>query len=212
MIAETLKTIIEWYMANINYGSVTLLMAIESSFIPFPSEIVVPPAAWKAAQGELNVWLVFAAATAGAMVGAIVNYYLALILGRPVIYRLADTKWAHMLLIKRENIEKSERYFKKYGKSSTFIGRLVPAVRQLISLPAGISRMNLATFLGFTALGAGIWNAILVALGYLLYSQKDLMHKYYKGFSWLFLTCGVAFVVYLIVKSRATKSKQHGIA
>ncbi|MBD3392609.1 MAG: DedA family protein [Chitinivibrionales bacterium] len=210
MIAESIAAVVTWYMANINYGTVTLLMAIESSFIPFPSEIVVPPAAWKAAQGELNVVGVFVAATLGAMIGAVVNYFLALFLGRPVLYRLADTRWAHLLLIRREGLEKTEAYFVKYGKSSTFIGRLVPAVRQLISLPAGVSRMNLAAFLGFTALGAGIWNAILAALGYFLYSQKDLLHRYYKLISYGGLVVGMAFAVYIVVKVMPAWNKSRG--
>ena len=207
MIEHALAGFIEWYVGNINYGTVTLLMAIESSFIPFPSEIVVPPAAWKAAQGELNVILVFIAATAGALIGALVNYYLALGLGRPVIYRLAGTRWARMLLIKRESIEKAEAYFNKYGKSSTFIGRLVPAIRQLISLPAGISRMNMPTFLAFTLLGSGLWNLILVALGYFLYSQKEVLERYYKGISYGFLGLFVLFLAYIAVKTMQRAKK-----
>jgi membrane protein DedA with SNARE-associated domain len=184
-------------MAHISYGSVALLMAIESSFIPFPSEIVVPPAAWKAAQGEMSIWLVFTAATAGAMVGAIVNYYLARTLGRAVLYRLADTRWAHVLLLDRRGVEKAEAYFNRHGKASTFVGRLVPAVRQLISLPAGIARMHLGTFLLFTALGAGIWNAALAALGYFLYSRKETLEQYYHLLSYALLGAGALFVAYL---------------
>jgi membrane protein DedA with SNARE-associated domain len=208
IVAEILKTFIEWYMGNITYGTVALLMAVESSFIPFPSEVVVPPAAWKAAQGQMNVFAVVAAATAGALIGAIFNYCLALILGRPLMYRLADTKWAHMLLIKRESLEKAEAYFNKYGRSSTFIGRLVPAVRQLISLPAGISRMNLPTFLLFTMLGSGLWNVILAILGYFLYSQKEVLEKYYSALSLACLALGAAFVLYIILKSFVWKTKK----
>jgi len=162
---EIFQNVFEWYMANLNYWTIFLLMAIESSFIPFPSEIVVPFAAWKAAEGTLSLAGVMLASTAGAMAGAVFNYYLALWLGRPVLYRLADTRWAHFLLIDRTNIEKAENYFVKHGKSSTFIGRLVPAVRQLISLPAGLARMKVGTFLLFTFLGAGIWNLVLALVG-----------------------------------------------
>ena len=194
------KSVIEWYMGHVNYATVTLLMAVESSLIPYPSEIVVPPAAWKAANGELNVYLVVVAATAGALIGAVFNYYLALVLGRRVLYAFADTRWAHMLLIKREGIEKAEAYFNRYGRSSTFIGRLVPAVRQLISLPAGVARMRLDWFLGFTALGSGLWNVILALLGYFLYSQKEVLERYYKLMSYGFLVLGVAFVAYVLIK------------
>lgn len=130
MIEQVFGQVIAWYMDHISYGSVILLMTIESSFIPFPSEIVVPPAAWKAAQGEMNVVLVALAGTAGSIFGALINYYLALFLGRRIVYKLADTKWAHMLLIDRKGVEKAERVFNNYGKSSTFFGRLIPAIRQ----------------------------------------------------------------------------------
>ena len=142
MIFNYFNSVIDWYMANINYFTITLLMTIESSFIPFPSEVVIPPAAWKAAQGELNVYLVVLCGILGSLLGAIFNYYFALLLGRKLVYSLADTKIAHLMLINRSSVEKSERYFLKYGNSSTFIGRLVPAVRQLISLPAGLSKMD----------------------------------------------------------------------
>ncbi len=201
MIVEIFKTVTDWYMANINYGTITFLMAIESSFIPFPSEIVVPPAAFKAAGGELNVILVVVSATAGAMLGALFNYFVALWLGRPIIYRLADTKLAHLMLIDRDGVEKSEEFFRKYGKSSTFIGRLVPAIRQLISLPAGLVRMNLRDFLFFTFLGSALWNVILATLGYFLYSQKELLDRYYRELSLAFLGLGCAFALYVILKA-----------
>jgi membrane protein DedA with SNARE-associated domain len=207
-MTDFFSVIIDWYMANINYGTITLLMAIESSFIPFPSEIVVPPAAWKAAQGELNLILVFLSSTAGAMIGAIFNYYLALWLGRPVIYRIADTKWAHLLLINRESIEKAEKYFQEHGRSSTFIGRLVPAIRQLISLPAGLAKMNILAFLTFTFIGSSLWNIILTVLGYFLFSQKSVLEKYYHILSYGCLILGVLFVCWLLYKSFAQKKQK----
>ncbi len=194
------SSVIEWYMQNINYGTITLLMAIESSFIPFPSEIVVPPAAWKAASGELNVYLVVLFSTIGAIIGAIFNYYLAMLLGRPIIYKLADTKIAHFLLIDKKSIEKAENYFLRFGKSSTFIGRLVPAIRQLISIPAGLTKMNFFDFLLFTIAGSGLWNIILTLLGYFFYSQKALLERYYREISYVFLVLGVLFFGYLVVK------------
>jgi len=193
---EIFQNVFEWYMANLNYWTIFLLMAIESSFIPFPSEIVVPFAAWKAAEGTLSLAGVILASTAGAMSGAIFNYYFALWLGRPVLYRLADTRWAHFLLIDRNNLEKAENYFVKHGKSSTFIGRLVPAVRQLISLPAGLARMKVGTFLLYTFLGAGIWNVILALIGYFAYDMRDHILPY---LDWIMYAVGALFVAWLVV-------------
>lgn len=198
MITDIFSSITSWYLAHINYATVILLMSIESSFIPFPSEIVVPPAAYKAAQGTLNLFGVFGAATAGALIGAVLNYVLAYYLGRKVLYRLADTRVAHFLLITRNTLEKTENYFIKNGRSSTFIGRLIPAIRQLISLPAGFAKMNFKHFLLFTALGSGLWNIILMVLGYYLYMQKELLEKYYTDISVFFLICGVIFFGYMI--------------
>ncbi len=160
---------IQWCLDNLNYWTITFLMAIESSFIPFPSEVVVPPAAYKAAaSGELNVWLVIFFATMGAIIGALVNYFLALWLGKPIVYKFANSRVGHMCLLDQEKVETAERFFRKHGAVATFIGRLVPAVRQLISIPAGLAKMGLAKFVAFTALGAGIWNAVLAALGWYL--------------------------------------------
>lgn len=157
---------IEWCLNNLNYWTITLLMTIESSFIPFPSEVVVPPAAYKAYHGELNIWLVILFSTLGAEVGALVNYYLAKYLGRPIIYRFAESRVGRMCLLSAKKMEQAEAFFNKHGVISTFIGRLVPAVRQLISIPAGLARMNMPKFLIFTALGALTWNSILAMLGY----------------------------------------------
>ncbi len=204
---EIFQNVFEWYMANLNYWTIFLLMAIESSFIPFPSEIVVPFAAWKAAEGTLSLAGVLLASTAGAMAGAVLNYYLALWLGRPVLYRLADTRWAHFLLIDRTNLEKAENYFVKHGKSSTFIGRLVPAVRQLISLPAGLARMKAGTFLLYTFLGAGIWNVILALVGYFAYDMRDHILPY---LDWVMYAVGALFVAWLIVQGvKAYRRKKH---
>ncbi len=160
---------IQWCLDNLNYWTITVLMAIESSFIPFPSEVVVPPAAYKAAAtGELNVWLVILFATAGAIIGALINYFLALWLGKPIVYKFANSRIGHMCLLDQEKVETAEKFFRKHGAVATLIGRLVPAVRQLISIPAGLAKMGLAKFVAFTALGAGIWNAVLAALGWYL--------------------------------------------
>lgn len=165
-MVDLLSTLLD----NLNYWYIILLMAIESSFIPFPSEVVVPPAAYKAAGGEMNVVLVVVAATVGALIGSLVNYALAYFIGRPIIYRFANSRLGHMLLLSEEKIETAENYFDRHGAASTFFGRLIPAVRQLISIPAGLARMNMAKFLLYTTLGAGIWNTVLAAIGYYLHS------------------------------------------
>ena len=160
---------IEWCLEHLNYWTITLLMAIESSFIPFPSEIVVPPAAYKAAAtGELNVWLVIFFATLGAVIGAFINYGLALWLGKPIVYKFANSRLGHMCLLDEQKVIKAEQFFIRYGVAATLVGRLVPAVRQLISIPAGLAKMNIAKFALFTAIGAGVWNAVLATMGYLL--------------------------------------------
>ena len=160
---------IEWCLEHLNYWTITLLMAIESSFIPFPSEVVVPPAAYKAAaSGELNVWLVILSATLGALIGAFINYFLALWLGKPIVYKFANSHLGHMCLLDEQKVIKAEQFFIRYGVAATLVGRLVPAVRQLISIPAGLAKMNIAKFAIFTAIGAGAWNAVLATMGYLL--------------------------------------------
>lgn len=220
-VSETIETtqqeekglvekVTNWYMDNMNYGTVTLLMTIESSFIPFPSEVVVPPAAYKATKpdSDMNIVLVVVFATLGALTGAVINYYLALFLGRPIVYKFAESKLGHMLLLDAKKIETAEKYFDKHGKSSTLIGRLVPAVRQLISIPAGLAKMNLATFLTFTALGAGIWNIILAVLGYLAAGQSDMIEKYSHELSYVLIGLGILFVAYLIFKAIRKKNKK----
>jgi membrane protein DedA with SNARE-associated domain len=205
------KTIVEqvtsWYMDNMNYGTVTLLMVIESSFIPFPSEVVVPPAAYKALEegSNMNIVLVVVFATLGAIIGALINYFLSLWLGRPIIYKFVETRFGKMCLLDKQKVEKAEKYFDKHGKSSTFIGRLVPGIRQLISIPAGLAKMNIATFICFTALGAGIWNIILALLGYVGHGNKELIDQYSHELSYILLGLGVLFVAYLIYKGLSKK-------
>jgi membrane protein DedA with SNARE-associated domain len=207
MIEHLFMPAITWYMQHLNYWTVTLFMAIESSFLPLPSEVVVPPAAWKAAQGELNIYLVIVAGTVGSIIGAACNYLLALTLGRKIIYAIVDTRLAHAFLINREKMEKSEVFYLRYGRSSTFIGRLVPVVRHLISIPAGFTKMRFSDFVLYTFLGSLIWNAILAAFGYFLYSQKELLNTYFKQLSFGLLAVGVIFVIYVIIKSTRKKKQ-----
>lgn len=197
-------------MSNINYASITALMAIESSFIPFPSEIVVPPAAWKAAQGELNIIWVLLSSTLGAIIGALFNYYFAAYFGRRLLYRFAGTRIANMMLINGAGLAKSEAFFRKHGRVSTFIGRLVPAIRQLISLPAGLAKMDMPSFLFYTALGAGLWNLILALLGYFLFTRKALLEKYYDIFSYAFIALGILFVLVIAFKGLTGRKNDSG--
>ena len=204
---NTVEKVVSWYMDNINYGTVTLLMAVESSFIPFPSEVVIPPAAYKASSDEsnMNIVLVVVFGTLGAMIGALINYVLALVIGRPIIYKFADSRLGHMLLLSKEKVQQAEKYFVKHGKSSTFIGRLVPAVRQLISIPAGIAKMNIGVFMLFTFLGAAIWNSVLAVVGYIAKGQQDVIEKYSSELSYVLLALGVMFVAYLVYNGMKKK-------
>lgn len=169
----------DWFVNNASYLFVFVFMVIESSFIPFPSEVVVPPAAYLAMQkGDMNIFVVVLVATAGAMVGALVNYVLALLIGRPIVYAFADSRFGHACLIDRAKVEKAEKYFDEHGAASTFFGRLIPAVRQLISIPAGIAKMNIWIFLLFTGLGALLWNGVLAGLGWWLSRHVSLDELY----------------------------------
>lgn len=187
------------------YLMVLGLMAIESSFIPFPSEIVVPPAAYLAyTRNEIDIWIVLVFATAGAIIGALFNYGLSVWIGRPLIYRFADSRLGHICLINRQKVEKAEQYFDKHGAISTFIGRLIPAVRQLISIPAGLARMNLSQFVIYTGLGALAWNSVLAALGYWLgtvVSPDELnasIARYSHYLTYIGLGIGILFVLFIL--------------
>lgn len=151
------------------YMLVFAFMVVESSFVPFPSEVIVPPAAYLACTShEVNIIAVTLLATAGAIVGALINYYLSLWIGRPIVYRFAASRLGHAFLIDEAKVRHAEEYFDAHGAASTFFGRLIPAVRQLISIPAGLARMNIGKFVIFTGLGALTWNVVLAGLGYWL--------------------------------------------
>lgn len=211
--------IINFVDAHASYLFVFLLMAVESSFIPFPSEAVVPPAVYfmLGAIGTFNfgvVLLIVVVATAGALVGALVNYYLSLWLGRPIVYRFANSRVGHFFLVTEDKVKKSEAYFDKHGPIATFIGRLIPAVRQLISIPAGLARMNIVKFCTFTSLGAFVWNCILAGLGVWLFTAVDRQALYatvekYNGYLTIGGLCLLgACILYIIYKAvTAKKSK-----
>lgn len=175
----------QWFIENANYMFVFLFMVVESSFIPFPSEVVVPPAAYLActntgAGSDMNIAMVVVMATLGALCGAFINYLIAMWVGRPIVYAFADSRFGHACLIDRAKVDNAEAYFDKHGAVSTFVGRLIPAIRQLISIPAGLAKMNIGVFAIFTALGALAWNIVLASLGYWLslhVSPEDLFEK-----------------------------------
>lgn len=202
----------QWFVENANYLFVFIFMTIESSFIPFPSEVVVPPAAYLACTGtDMNFGLVIVFATMGALTGAFINYYLALWIGRPIVYRFANSRFGHACLIDQAKVEKAEAYFEKKGAISTFVGRLIPAVRQLISIPAGLARMNIGVFALFTTLGAGIWNIVLAGLGYWLslhVSREELfdaIEKYNSYLTYAGYAIGVFCVAYILWNAFKTK-------
>jgi membrane protein DedA with SNARE-associated domain len=202
---EFFQTLFDWYMANLNYFTVALLMCIESTFLPLPSEIVIPFAAYKAGQGDLNIFIVILAGTVGALSGSLINYTLAYYLGRPIVYKFADSRIGKVFLLSKEKVEHAENYFIRNGKTSTFIGRLVPGVRHLISIPAGLAKMNLRDFMLFTFVGAGIWNIILAIIGFYLYEVREQIFPYIGH---ILVGLGVLFVIYLVIKARKNRKKE----
>ena len=157
-------------LGNLNYGTIFFLMLLESTVIPVPSEFVVSPAAYHASGGHLNIFLVILFATIGADCGATINYLAGYYLGRPIIYKFANSRWGRACLLNQEKVEKSEKYFYDHGIFATLTGRLIPGIRHLISIPAGLAKMKFWQFLLYTTLGAGLWNCILAALGWYLHT------------------------------------------
>lgn len=213
-----LEKVENWYSDNMNYGSITILMTIESSFIPFPSEVVIPPAAYVADNDgsslhvtdsyPVNVLLVVLFGTIGAILGAIINYLLSMWLGRPIIYALADSRVGHVLLLSSDKIRKAEDYFNDHGKVSTFVGRLIPGIRQLISIPAGLAKMHFGWFLLYTFLGAFLWNSVLALLGYIAHGQMDLIHQYSHELSIIILALLAVAIVYFIIRAILKRRKK----
>ena len=204
--------LLDLFIENAGYWLVFLFMVIESSFLPFPSEVVVPPAAYLAVtKGDMNIFLIVLVATAGAVVGALINYFLSVWLGRPIVYAFANSRIGHACLIDREKVDKAERYFDEHGAVSTFIGRLIPAVRQLISIPAGLARMNIGKFVIFTALGAGVWNCVLAGLGYwlgktvpldTLYENVEKYNSYFTIGGFILLAICLLYIIWQAIKKK----------
>ena len=194
MIHDIANTIVS-YIGDMGYWGIFLLMFIESTFFPFPSEIIMIPAGYLAYKGDMNLYMVIFMGISGSLAGALVNYYLAMSFGRLFIL-----KYGKYFFIKEETLDKLESFFTKHGEISTFTGRLIPGIRQLISLPAGLARMNIAKFSFYTSLGAGIWVVVLVAVGYLVGSNEELISEYLHSATLIALLSVVLITIFYIVR------------
>lgn len=198
-------------LSNLTYPVIFFLMLLESTVVPVPSELVVSPAAYHAASGSMNVWLVILFATIGADCGATINYVAGKYLGRPIIYKFANSKWGKMCLLNQQKVEKSENYFNDHGKLATITGRLVPGIRHLISIPAGLARMNYWSFLLFTTIGAGVWNIILAALGWYMHAVvpedqlNEKLTEYGHYISGAIVAVVILAIVAVVVKKKLKK-------
>jgi membrane protein DedA with SNARE-associated domain len=201
-------------LSNLNYGTILFLMLLESTVVPVPSEFVVTPAAYHAASGNLDVFLVILFATIGADLGASVNYVIAYYVGRPVIYRFANSKWGKMCLLNQEKVEKSEKYFDDHGIVATLTGRLIPGIRHLISIPAGLAKMNYWKFLLYTTIGAGVWHSILAALGWYLHAivpedqLNDKITEYAEYIKIVIIGIVVIVIGYFVIRHFLKRKKQ----
>lgn len=213
LLKSTVQKVLHWYDQHMNYFAVTALMAVESSFVPFPSEVIIPPAVFIAANPDsasgMKIWMIVLFGTLGAMIGAFVNYYISKWLGRPIIYKFADSRLGHLFLLSGEKVQKAEKYFNDHGIVSTLIGRLVPVVRQLISIPAGLAKMNVASFAIFTCLGALIWNTILAVIGFLAYKAGELakIAQMNNTLSHVLIVAAVLLVAVVILRAVIKKKK-----
>ena len=204
-------------LGNLNYGTIFLLMLLESTVIPVPSEFVVSPAAYHAAGGNLNVFLVILFATLGADCGATINYHAGYYLGRPIIYRFANSKWGKMCLLNQRKVEKSEKFFYQHGMVATITGRLIPGIRHLISIPAGLSKMKYWQFLLYTTIGAGLWNCILAGLGWYLHAivpedkLTDKIMEYGEYIKVIIMALVAIAFIYFMVKWYINRRKKLGL-
>ena len=193
-------------LGNLNYATIFFLMLLESTVIPVPSELVVSPAAYHAANGNLNIFLVILSATLGADAGATINYIAGYYLGRPIIYRFANSKFGKLCMLNQKKVEKSEEYFNNHGMLATITGRLIPGIRHLISIPAGLSKMHYWKFLLYTTIGAGCWNIILAILGWYLHAVvpeselDDKIMEYGEYIKFVIIALIAIALVYFLVK------------
>ncbi len=201
MLYEVVQFIVST-VGKMGYGGIVALMFLESSFFPFPSEVVIPPAAYLASKGEMNLYLVIICGTIGSLLGAIFNYYIALYLGRPFFL-----KYGRYFFITEKSINSAERFFEKHGHISTFVGRLLPGIRQYISLPAGIAKMNIFLFCLFTLIGAGIWVIVLALLGYFFGMHEDILKQKLHSVTILMILF-VALIIFLYVFFRRKNQRR----
>lgn len=206
--------VLSWYDAHMNYQAVGLLMTLESSFVPFPSEVVIPPAVYVACnpetKGGMKIWLIVLFGTLGALLGAYINYFLSRWLGRPIIYAFADSKVGHLLQLSKEKVQRAEVYFNDHGNVSTLVGRFIPVIRQLISIPAGLSKMNLLPFTFFTFIGAALWNVVLALLGWLAYRAADpqVIERYSHQLSIIIVVLFCAAIAFFVIRAIVRKRRE----
>lgn len=205
-----IAALLDWYINHLNYMVLTILMILENSLVPLPAELIVTPAAYRAAHGEMSLLLLILCTTFGSTVGALINYYISRNLGRFIVYKFVDSKLGRMLLLDRNKLEQAEQLFLRHGNISTFFGRLLPFGRQLISIPAGLAKMPIWSFVLYTTIGSAIWNTMLAGIGYYLAHvlPKDQLagsiNRYSLEFSCVFV---VLLAVYILYK-RFSKKKE----
>ena len=200
-LASVITEIINWIVAtvgNLGYPGIFLLMLIESSFIPFPSEVIMIPAGYLASKGEMNIFVAIGCGILGSLAGALINYYLAIWLGRPLLI-----KYGKYFMFKEHHLQQMDSFFARHGHISTFTGRLIPMVRQYISIPAGLARMNIPIFCFYTSLGAGIWVIILTLLGYFIGENEQLIQEYLRSIIvTLLICCTLGICIYWYFQKR----------
>lgn len=201
---------------NLNYGTIFFLMMLESTVVPVPSEFVVTPAAYHAAAGNLDIWLTILFATVGADVGASINYWVSFFVGRPLVYKFANSKLGRLCLLNQQKVEKAEKYFDDHGIVATLTGRLIPGIRHLISIPAGLAKMHYGKFLLYTTIGAAVWHSILAMLGWYLHAfvpedqLNDKITEYADHIKWAIIILVIIAIVFFIVKHKPGNSGNSG--
>lgn len=201
---------------NLNYGTIFFLMMLESTVVPVPSEFVVTPAAYHAAAGNLDIWLTILFATVGADVGASINYWVSFFVGRPLVYKFANSKLGRLCLLNQQKVEKAEKYFDDHGIVATLTGRLIPGIRHLISIPAGLAKMHYGKFLLYTTIGAAAWHSILAMLGWYLHAfvpedqLNDKITEYADYIKWAIIMLVIIAIVFFIVKHKPGNSGNSG--